>query len=210
VTDAPLIRGLYAIADTALIADERLLDAVTAAIEGGAAIIQYRDKAGDAQTRRRQAGALARLCRDRGVPFIVNDDPVLALNTGAAGVHVGRGDLALAEARDLLGPGRIIGVSCYNELARARDAARDGADYVAFGSFFPSPTKPGAVRAEPALLRAARAEMDLPIVAIGGISVDNAPRLIEAGADAIAVISGIFAQPDIRVAAAGYARLFVQ
>jgi thiamine-phosphate pyrophosphorylase len=201
--------GLYAIADTALIADERLTAAVAAAIDGGARAIQYRDKTSDGPTRLRQAGALTDLCRTRGVPLVVNDDPELALAVGADGVHVGRGDRGLAEARRILGPERLVGVSCYNELDRALEAAREGADYVAFGSFFPSPTKPTAVHAGLDLLRAASAALDVPIVAIGGITADNAPLLIEAGADAVAVISAVFGQPDVRGAAARFARLFL-
>jgi thiamine-phosphate pyrophosphorylase len=208
VTDRRKIKGLYAIADTSIIADECLLAAVTAAIEGGARVIQYRDKAATTATRRRQAGALAQLCRAHGVPLIVNDDTELALEVGAAGVHVGREDRTLAEARRILGPDRLVGVSCYNELARAEAAYRGGADYVAFGSFFPSPTKPSAVRAGLELLRSARTVLDIPIVAVGGISAENAVLLIEAGADAVAVISAIFAQPDIRAAAARFAKLF--
>jgi thiamine-phosphate pyrophosphorylase len=202
------VRGLYAIADTAILAPAALQAAVAAAIDGGARLIQYRDKGGDAAARRVQAEALGRLCSDRRVPLVVNDDVALARGIGAAGVHLGRGDSGLTAARQVLGPKALIGVSCYNELDRAVRAQNQGADYVAFGSFFSSPTKPNAVRADLALLRTARRTLRVPIVAIGGITPANVPALIEAGADAVAVISGVFAQPDIEAAARRYVELF--
>lgn len=207
--EAPPIRGLYAIADTAVL-DRRTWPAqVEAALAGGARLIQYRDKQGTERDRRRdQARAVAALAARHGALCIVNDDPQLARDAGAHGVHLGRDDPGVAEARALLGPGAVIGVSCYDDLERARQAERAGADYVAFGSFFPSPSKPDAVRAGVALLAQARARLGLPIVAIGGITPDNAPALIAAGADAVAVISAVFAQPDIEAAARRFALLF--
>jgi thiamine-phosphate pyrophosphorylase len=202
------IAGLYAIADTACLSDDALHPAVSAAIEGGARVIQYRDKTNDVARRTRQALMLTALCRQHGIPFLINDDVALAADIHADGVHLGRGDAALAAARARLGAQAIIGVSCYNELERALAAEAAGADYVAFGSFFASRTKPGAVRADPALLRTAGARLRLPLVAIGGITPENGAILIQAGADALAVIEGVFAQPDIRAAAARYARLF--
>ncbi len=206
--DRPGVRGVYAIADTHILSEAQLLEAVAQAIAGGAALIQYRDKAPDPVRRAREARALQALCRAHGVPLLINDDVALAAEIGAAGVHLGREDAPIEAARRALGPTRLIGVSCYNALARALAAQAQGADYVAFGSFFPSPTKPQAVRAEAALLRTARAQLRVPIVAIGGITPDNGAALLSAGADALAVISGIFQAPDIRAATARYVALF--
>jgi thiamine-phosphate pyrophosphorylase len=206
--DRPRVRGVYAIADTHILSATRLLEAVAQAIAGGAALIQYRDKTHDPVRRAREARALQALCRTHGVPLLINDDVALAAEIGAAGVHLGREDAPIDAARRALGPTRLIGVSCYNELARALAAQAQGADYVAFGSFFPSPTKPQAVRAELALLRNARAQLHVPLVAIGGITPDNGAALLTAGADALAVITGIFQAPDVRAATARYAALF--
>ncbi len=179
-----------------------------AAIEGGATAVQYRDKTSTDSMREQQANELAQLCRRRGTPLIVNDDVELARRVGATGVHLGRDDPSLAQARHVLGPMSIIGVSCYDELERALAAAEGGADYVAFGSFYPSPTKPAAVRAEVELLQAARKRLRIPIVAIGGITPENGGALVAAGADALAVIQGLFAQADICAAARRYVALF--
>lgn len=203
---APL-RGLYPITpdepDTA-----RLLARVGAVIEG-AALLQYRNKSADAPLRRTQAMALAALCREAGVPLIVNDDAALAAECGAAGVHLGEHDGDPGPARARLGPTAIIGVSCYDDLDRARAAAAAGADYVAFGAFFPSATKPNARRATPALLRDS-ARLGLPRVAIGGITPDNGRGLVEAGADLLAVIAGVFDAPDPVAAARAYRACFEQ
>lgn len=204
----PRLHGLYAIADTHYLDAARLAPAVEAAIAGGARVVQYRDKRHDAASRVRQACDLAAICRRHGVLFLVNDDVVLAKEAGADGVHLGRGDMPLIEARRQLGPEKIIGVSCYNELERALAAERAGADYVAFGSFFSSRTKPQAVRATPDLLRAAKQRLHIPVVAIGGITPENGAALIEAGADMLAVIEGVCNQPDVRAAAQRYAQLF--
>jgi thiamine-phosphate pyrophosphorylase len=185
-----------------------LVHYATLAIQGGASVLQYRSKTGDREQRRREALALSEVCRAFQVPFIVNDDAELARAVSASGIHLGRDDLALAEARRILGEDCVIGVSCYNSLARARAAQAAGADYVAFGSFFPSPTKPDAVRADIDLLRHARGQLHIPMVAIGGITVENADTLLAAGADALAVIHGVFGQPDVQAAAAQYAALF--
>jgi thiamine-phosphate pyrophosphorylase len=204
------LAGLYTIADTRYLDDARLLPAVGAAIAGGARVIQYRDKKHSAAERARHAGELATLCRRHDVLFIVNDDVTLAKETQADGVHLGREDVPLAEARKLLGAQAIIGVSCYNELARAEQAAVQGADYVAFGRFFPSRTKPQAVQAGLDLLREAKKKLHIPVVAIGGITPENGAALIAAGADALAVIEGVFGQADVRAAAGRYARLFAK
>ncbi len=202
------IRGLYAIADTGYLVDAKLATAVDQALRGGARVVQYRDKRGAPAARLRQARALRALCTQHGAIFIVNDDAPLAVAAAADGVHLGRDDMDIAAARALLGPDALIGVSCYNELARARAAARAGADYVAFGSFFPSRTKPDAVRAEPSLLRMAKAQLEVALVAIGGITPENGASLIAAGADALAVIAGLFDRPDVEAAARRYAELF--
>jgi len=202
------IAGLYAIADTRYLDPTTLPDAVRAAIDGGARIIQFRDKGDDRSARERHARALATLCHGAGVMYLINDDVALAQRVRADGVHLGGADAPLAEARAALGPHAVIGISCYNELARAQRAERGGADYVAFGSFFASRTKPQAVRADIDLLRQARALLRVPIVAIGGITPENAAPLIATGADALAAIEGVFAQADVRAAAAAYARLF--
>jgi len=200
--------GLYAITDSSLIPTGELTSRVARAIAGGATIIQYRDKESTANERYQEAGALSALCRLYDIPLIINDDVELAAAVGAAGVHLGKTDTTLNQARNRLGSEAIIGVSCYNELDRATAAAQSGANYVAFGRFFPSLSKPVAVAAEPALLQQARKLIDLPIVAIGGVTPDNGGLLIEAGADLLAVIHGVFGQADIQAAAAGYNLLF--
>ncbi|HSV19630.1 MAG TPA: thiamine phosphate synthase [Casimicrobiaceae bacterium] len=188
------LRGLYALTpdtrDTAA-----LVAAVAAALDGGAAAVQYRSKDPDAALRAAQARALARVLAARGGLYIVNDDAALAREVGADGVHIGAGDGSVAAARDALGPERLIGVSCYDDLERARAAVAAGADYVAFGSMFASPTKPHARRADPALLARAQA-FGVPVVAIGGITAANADVLFAAGADAVAVIGDVFAHDD--------------
>jgi len=204
----PRITGLYAIADSTYLTTDQFVPAVRAALDGGARVIQYRDKKCEPKQRETIAHALNVLCREHNVPLLINDDVALAAVVGPAGVHLGRDDPNIAAARAALGPAALIGVSCYNELARAQAAQDAGADYVTFGRFFPSRTKPQAVPAAPALLRAARAVLKIPIVAIGGITPENGATLIEAGADALAVIEGVFNQPDIRAAAERYARLF--
>ncbi len=204
---ATLPRGLYTItpddADTA-----RLTALVRSALAGGAAAVQYRNKTAPAALRREQASALVALCRSYGVPLVVNDDVELAFAVGADGVHLGSEDTDLASARRRLGPALLLGASCYDRLALAVAAARQGADYVAFGSVFPSPTKPAAVRAPLALFGAARREIAQPLVAIGGITVENAAPVIAAGADAIAVISALFDAPDVAARARAFQRLF--
>ena len=198
-------KGLYLLtpddADTA-----RLL-ARTRPLLPHVALLQYRNKAAGTALRRVQATALAAACAEAGIPLIVNDDAALAADVGAAGVHLGEHDAGLDAARALLGPGKLVGVSCYDSLARAADAAAAGADYLAFGAFHPSPTKPGARRATPDLLRQA-ARHGLPLVAIGGITPDNAPALVAAGADLVAVISGVYDAPDPVAAARAYAACF--
>lgn len=203
----PAISGLYAItpecADTA-----RLLRMVEQVLDGGARLVQYRNKQGDVALRHEQASELLALCRRYHAPLIINDDLRLADLTGADGVHLGKDDGSVREARLILGAGKIIGVSCYNDLQRGLDAESHGADYTAFGSFFTSATKPGAVTAPLTLLHEAKRVLTIPIVAIGGITADNAGSLITAGADAVAVITALFDSADIRAAASHIATLF--
>ena len=201
------LAGLYAVTpdepDT-----RRLLAGVEAALAGGASALQYRHKTADAKLRLAQGHALLTLCRRYRRPLIINDHVDLALALDADGLHLGvdDGDLAAAKAR--LGKDKILGASCYDRLENALEAQRAGATYVALGSFFPSTVKPGAVRAPLELLRAARAQLSLPVIAIGGITLANAPRLIEAGADGVAVISAVFGAPDVEAAARDFSSLF--
>jgi thiamine-phosphate pyrophosphorylase len=201
------LRGLYVITDNRLTPHDRLQECVEQTLRGGAAIVQYRDKHSNDATRLEEANALNRLCRDYDALFIVNDDVLLAQRCAAHGVHLGQDDEVLASARDFLGPNYIIGASCYNRMDLAVQAVKAGANYIAFGRFFPSGTKPGAVQADPALLQQARA-LDVPVCAIGGITEANAAGLITAGADMIAVVEGVFGQPDITAATARLASLF--
>lgn len=192
------LRGLYAITPPDL-------SRVEAALASGAlCALQYRAKDADAPRRLREARHLSRLCRAHGVPLIVNDDVELALAVDAAGVHLGRDDGDLAAARARL-PGRLLGASCYDRPELARRAAAAGADYVAFGSVFDSPTKPAAVRAPLALFAL---DLGVPKVAIGGITLDNAPRVLAAGADCLAVITDLFDAADVAARAREYGRLF--
>jgi len=201
------VRGLYVIADTGIITKD-LVQAVTEAIEGGASVVQYRDKSDNTAKRSSDAIALRDLCRQHDVTFIINDDAELARQVKADGVHLGKNDADIASARELLGTHAIVGISCYNELERGRSAITVGASYIAFGSFYPSTVKPNAVHASDALLTQAQQEFTVPIVAIGGITPENGARLVAAGADALAVITGIFKSGDIRGAARQYAKLF--
>ena len=202
-----LVRGLYAVTPDAL-DTARLLDQVRAALRGGARLVQYRNKSDDSTLKLEQARALNALCTEYAAALIVNDDVAVAAASGAAGVHLGRDDGSLEDARAALGPGKLIGISCYDDLGRARAAVEAGADYVAFGSFFPSRVKPGAVRASVALLEAAKRELALPVVAIGCVTSENGGALVRAGADALAVISALFDAPDVTAAAARFKPLF--
>jgi thiamine-phosphate pyrophosphorylase len=202
------LRGLYAVTPDATDDPSRLAKQVAQAIEGGAKLIQFRDKRSTAPRRLRQAEALLAICRPAGIPLIINDDLALAHATGADGVHLGRDDADPRHARERLGDGAIIGVSCYNDFRLAAIAEQADASYVAFGSFFPSTTKPLAIRADPGLLIEARQRLRVPPVAIGGITPQNGSLLIMAGARMLAVVTGVFAQPDIAAAARAYSNLF--
>lgn len=201
-----LPRGLYLLTRETSDTDA-LLRIVGAALDGGAVAVQYRDKSSDLIRRLAQAHALVTLCGARGVPLIVNDDVALAAQAGAAGVHLGEHDGAIADARSRLGTQAIIGVSCYDDPARAARLASEGASYLAFGSFFDSPTKPAARRAHPGLLHDALRH-GLPLVAIGGITASNCGPALAAGASLLAVISEVFDAADPRAAAAAIASRF--
>ncbi len=201
------ILGLYVITSTGIETDKLLSD-IACAIQGGATVIQYRSKDADDAVRMERAKMLQKLCRSHGIPLIINDDIDLAHRIGADGVHLGRDDFTIQQARSMLSADTIIGSSCYNSLEFAHEAANAGADYVAFGSFYPSRTKPDTVRATPALLQQARNTLNIPIVAIGGITPLNGAALVRAGADALAVISGLYSQDDIEQTARQYAQLF--
>jgi len=205
-----LLQGLYVITDPKLSPNQALHHRVKRALQGGAQLVQYRDKSGHPNRRRREVVDLLSLCRTYGVPLIVNDDVELAAVTGADGVHLGKNDSSAMLARQRLGDNAIIGISCYNSLHTALIAEKEGANYVAFGSFFPSPTKPQAVRASLSLLAQAHTQIGIPICAIGGITTQNAQSLIAAGADMLAVITHVFGHDDPKGAAQGFARLFSQ
>lgn len=212
------IQGLYAITDRALLM-AGLTDAVAAALRGGARVVQYRDKidaglTGDAlaqerQRRHAEASALLAVCRHHAVPLLINDDVTLAAAIGADGVHLGQADTRLVEARARLGSEAIIGVTCHDQLGLAQVAARDGASYVAFGAMFVSGTKPLARPCPLATLTAARAALALPLVAIGGITPDNAASVIRAGAHAVAVIASLWQAPDIQARAHQFSQEFM-
>lgn len=204
------LRGLYAITDDHLLAEGRLLPWVDAALAGGARIVQYRDKSADPARRLEEAMRLKSLCHYYGATLIINDDLPLAAELGV-GVHLGRDDGCLREARQQLGAGAIIGATCHAELAFAEQAEAAGASYIAFGRFFQSVTKPGAPQATPILLEQARRRFSLPIVAIGGVTLHNAPQLIGAGANMLAVVNGLFAAPsasEVERRARGFTELF--
>jgi thiamine-phosphate pyrophosphorylase len=200
------ISGLYAVTpDASEVLG--LLQKVADCLSGGARVIQYRNKHPSAP-HREIAAALAAACRQHSATFIVNDDVELALAVGADGVHLGRDDGDITAARRQLGQNRIIGVSCYASLATALQSQTAGADYIAFGSMFASVTKPLAPCAPLSLLAEAKSQLQIPVVAIGGITLQNASQAIVAGADAVAVISAVFDAPDVRLAAQNFSNLF--
>jgi thiamine-phosphate pyrophosphorylase len=200
------LRGLYAITDGRRA--EALLRAVASAIAGGARLVQYRDKTTDRERRQQEAGALLQMCRAARVPLIINDDISLAAAVGADGIHLGQDDAGPEEARARLGTQAIVGVTCHGRIELAEQAQQRGADYVAFGRFHVSANKAGAPQANSAVLGLARQRLQVPVVAIGGITTANGAELIAAGADMLAVIEGLFAAPDITAAARRLAALF--
>lgn len=199
-------RGLYLLTPDEPDTD-RLLARLAPVLAVGPALVQYRNKSANAAMRRAQATEVLTACRAAGVPMLVNDDWRLAAELGADGAHLGQHDGTLADARAALGPGALLGASCYDDLARAAAAAAAGASYLAFGAFFPSGTKPGARRAPPGLLRDS-ARLALPRVAIGGLTPDNAAPIVAAGADLLAVIGAVFDASDPAAAARAFQRLF--
>ncbi len=200
------LRGVYLITpdlcDTAV-----LLSRTANALSAGVAVLQYRNKRADAALQNAQAEALLGLCRDHDVPLVINDEVELAGRLGAEGVHLGGDDGSLREARRALGPNALIGASCYSSLDRAQQARSEGASYIAFGTFASSPTKPQAARAQPSLLTRARA-LQMPVVAIGGITAALAPSLVAAGADLLAVITAVYSAPDPAAAVRGLRKAF--
>ncbi len=204
------IKGLYAITDSSRFEFELVLSKSEEILKAGARVLQYRNKDADKSTQKKQAEKLVTLCRQFAVPLIINDDIELAIYVGASGVHLGKGDLSIAVARECMGNNAIIGYSCYNDLERANEAVTAGADYIAFGAFFPSQSKPEAVHADPEIIQLAKQQFDVPVVAIGGITPDNAAPLIDAGADMLAVISGVYTDESSFEAALKYINLFKQ
>lgn len=204
------LKGLYCITDPRLVEQSPLdiEEMVQQAINGGVRIIQYRDKSATPAQQTEIAQRLCQICQRQSVIFLVNDDPQLAREIDADGVHLGQTDTGLSAARALLGSDKIIGLSCHASLSLAQTAQQQGADYVAFGRFFDSRTKPEASPASIERLSEAKSSLQIPIVAIGGITADNAPPLLEAGADMLAVIHAVFGQQNIRQAAADIASLF--
>lgn len=205
--DAAALRGLYLITPDGLDPDV-LLQRVAAALRGGARLVQYRDKHRPAAARLEIARALRAVCHGHDARLLINDDVELARAVAADGVHLGQSDCPLPEARALLGRQRLIGITCHDRLELALAAAAHGADYVAFGRFFPSRSKPQATAAGITLLQQARRKLTIPLIAIGGITPDNAAPLIAAGADMLAVIDSVLGQPDPYPAAARLSELF--
>lgn len=189
-------RGLYAITDCERLRDDALLTATERILEAGAAMLQYREKSRDPARRKREAPALRALCRRHGCLFIVNDDVALARAVNSDGAHLGQDDPDCQQARAVLGGEAIIGVSCYDQLARAVAAETSGADYVAFGAFHPTSAKPDAPRTHPALIGVVKAAVSLPVAAIGGLSPENCAPLLEQGADLIAAMSNLYQAED--------------
>ena len=205
--DSFIIRGLYAI--TPDMADLNALVRKTQwAIEGGAFMVQYRSKIQDRDVKMQQCAAILRLCREYKIPCIVNDDVEMCRILDADGVHLGEKDDNIAEVRRILGDDAIIGSSCYDQLNRANEAQKEGATYVAFGAVFPTTTKPHAPRAALALLREAKSQIQIPVIAIGGITVNNAHEVIETGIDAIAVITSLYESNAIKETAETFSRMF--
>ncbi|KOR28766.1 hypothetical protein TI03_03995 [Achromatium sp. WMS1] len=208
VSNNKTLRGLYAITPDQPYLDSSLITQVEQAIRGGAKLLQYRNKNANKANRLTIAKKLFSICQTYNIPLIINDDLELTQTIGAAGIHLGKNDVDLALARQKLGTQAIIGASCYNSLDLAISAQQAGANYVAFGSFFPSTTKPLATLAQPDLLKQAKARLYIPIVAIGGINHNNGAKLISQGADMLAMVGGIFATKDAETNAQLIAKLF--
>lgn len=198
---------LYAITDSQLLSGEKLFSGVAAALKGGCKLVQYRDKSTDSARRLSEAKTLLALCHQHQAQLIINDDVALAKEVGADGVHLGQGDTNPVAARIILGNRAIIGVTCHDSLELAQQGIKDSANYIAFGRFFSSSTKPDARPAPIALIKEARKEFsNTPIVVIGGITLNNGKQLLDAGADMLAVCHSLFAADDI----AAQARKFIE
>ncbi len=200
------LHGLYAITDPALMQD-KLIEKTQLAIKGGINILQYRNKTAPLEQQESEAKMLANMCHENNVLFIINDNVELALKVNADGVHLGQKDTDTTQARKQLGENKIIGVTCHNKIDFAVTAQQQGADYVAFGRFYTSLTKPDAPQAELALLNEARKIISIPLVAIGGITHDTALPLLQNGADMLAVVQGVFAQEDILAATRQFVKI---
>ncbi len=207
-----MLRGLYVITDQHLMPRDRFVDMVQAAVRSGATMVQLREKCAPPEDIARLGTALLAVTRQHGALLIVNDHPTIARDIGADGVHVGREDPTVSEARAILGPEAIIGASCYGDVTRAIAAEQAGADYVAFGTPFPSPTKPSPTASRTnrtlAIFQEARQQVTVPVFAIGGITIHNAQPVIDAGAHGISVVSAVFGAPDVATAARALAQLF--
>lgn len=201
------LKGLYIVTpdwdDT-----DQLVQATDLALQGGAVLVQYRHKTADAALRSEQAAALLQVCRKHGVPFIINDHLELCLALDADGIHVGGTDASVAQVRAAVGADKIVGASCYGTLQLARDAQAAGASYVAFGGFYPSRVKKYDFKTAPEIVAQSKTEIALPVVVIGGMTVDNCQPLIAQGADLVAAISSVYMQPDVRAAAQRFTALF--
>lgn len=204
------LRGLYAIADTCSINTDNFINNVAEVLSAGVTIIQFRDKTNNHDTHYKIASELKILTAKHHALLIINDDILLAKSIDADGVHLGKDDCSITEARKFLGPNKIIGASCYNCYANAPKAVKAGANYIAFGSFFTSPTKPSAPRAPIELITRAKKELRVPVCAIGGITKENVIPLLNAGVDMIAVISAIFTSPSITQSVQEYLALLQQ
>jgi thiamine-phosphate pyrophosphorylase len=202
------IKGLYAVTPD-ILSTELLCEHVKLALQGGASLVQYRNKAADVSLRLRQATALLALCRSFNVPLIINDHLDLCAQIDADGLHIGATDCNLSAARRLLGKEKFLGASCYNHLYLAIQAEQAGASYAAFGACFSSDTKPNAVNAPLSIFAEAKQKIRIPLVAIGGITLENAPQVIQAGASAVAVVGALFGADDIEVASRQFSSLFV-
>ncbi len=202
------LKGLYAITDENLITEENFEQTVELALQGGTKIIQYRDKSNNHKKRLQQSSILQSLCKKHNATCIINDDIDLAKSVNADGVHLGKDDASISHARQILGKNSIIGVSCYNSLDAAIEAEKNGADYVAFGAMFSSPTKPNARIAKLALITQAKQKLNVPVCTIGGITINNIHQLTEQGADMTAVISSLFSSDDIKKTADAFSQHF--
>ena len=202
------LKGLYAITDEQLIPEGNFSLAIESALQGGARIIQYRDKSGNQEKRQQQASIVKTLCKQYQAICIINDDIELARTVNADGVHLGKHDTLISQARQALGKHAIIGISCYNDIDLAIAAEKNSADYVAFGAMFSSSTKPQAANAKMSLIAEAKQKLSIPVCAIGGITEKNIQQLIQHDVDMTAVINGLFSADDIREMALSLSRHF--